>query len=40
VALTLPKERMVLAGEDVQRRLHALAEALGLKPAVIEAPQR
>ena len=39
VALTLPKERMVLAGEDVQRRLHALAEALGLKPATVEADQ-
>ena len=40
IALALPRDRMVLAGEDVQRRLHALADAFGLKPAVIEAPER
>lgn len=40
IALSLPRERMVLAGEDVQRRLHALAEALGLKPAVVEIAPR
>lgn len=40
IALVLPRDRMVLAGEDVQRRLHALADAFGLKPAVVEAQER